>query len=91
MDDKKHVGTGEEVYRTLTESGIEVLYDDRDERPGVKFSDADLVGMPIRITIGDKSLRQGKVELKARCEDKTELVGLQEVVPAVRDMADRLN
>ena len=45
---------------------IDVLIDDRDERPGVKFKDADLIGIPLRITIGDKGLKEGKVELKAR-------------------------
>ncbi len=53
-----------------------MLLDDRPERAGVKFNDADLIGMPIRITIGDKSLKDGKVELKARSEATVELVAV---------------
>jgi len=56
----------EKLYRELSAAGIEVIIDDRDERPGVKFKDADLVGFPIRIGIGEKSLAKGEVELKRR-------------------------
>ena len=55
-----------QIYQELSERGVEVLLDDRDERPGVKFKDADLVGFPIRIGIGEKSLAKGEVELKRR-------------------------
>ncbi|MGD8921801.1 MAG: proline--tRNA ligase [Candidatus Zixiibacteriota bacterium] len=91
MDSEEQVATAETIYESLTAAGIEVLYDDRDERPGVKFSDADLVGMPIRITIGDKSLKEGKVELKARSEDKMDLVSVDKIVEAVKNLAQRLN
>ena len=56
----------ERFYRELTDQGIEVLLDDRDERPGVKFKDADLIGIPIRIGLGEKSLARGEVEIKKR-------------------------
>src|SRR6185436_2151854 len=56
----------EKLYRELSAAGIEVIIDDRDERPGVKFKDADLVGFPIRVGIGEKSLAKGEVELKRR-------------------------
>jgi prolyl-tRNA synthetase len=56
----------ERLYRELSAAGIEVIIDDRDERPGVKFKDADLVGFPIRVGIGEKSLAKGEVELKRR-------------------------
>lgn len=56
----------ERLYTHLRQAGIEVLYDDRDARPGVKFADADLRGLPLRITISDRSLDQGVVELKRR-------------------------
>jgi prolyl-tRNA synthetase len=46
--------------------GVEVLYDDRDERPGAKFKDADLLGMPLRMTVGEKGLKEGIVELRDR-------------------------
>jgi prolyl-tRNA synthetase len=73
----------ERVYRELTEKGVEVLYDDRDERPGVKFKDADLIGMPLRVTIGKKGLADGKVELKARTAKEAELVPLGEIAARV--------
>jgi prolyl-tRNA synthetase len=56
----------EKIYKDLAAQGVEVLLDDRDDRPGVKFKDADLVGFPIRIGIGEKSLAKGEVELKLR-------------------------
>ena len=56
----------EQIYADLVAKGIDVILDDRDERPGVKFKDADLVGFPIRIAIGEKSLANGQVELKRR-------------------------
>jgi len=56
----------EKLYAGLTEHGVDVILDDRDERPGVKFKDADLVGFPIRVAIGEKSLAKGEVEIKPR-------------------------
>jgi prolyl-tRNA synthetase len=67
----------------LESAGIEVLVDDRDERPGVKFKDADLVGIPLRVTVGDKGLKNGQVELKPRSEPdpkKAEPVALDAIV-----------
>jgi prolyl-tRNA synthetase len=69
----------QKLYDELVERGIEVLWDDRDERPGVKFKDADLIGLPLRVTIGAKGLAGGNVELKPRTESdpkKAELVPL---------------
>jgi prolyl-tRNA synthetase len=60
------VETAEQIYNGLTERGVEVLYDDRDERPGNKFKDADLVGIPLRVTVGEKGAREGMVELRPR-------------------------
>jgi len=54
------------IYETLTEAGLDVLYDDRDDRAGVKFNDADLVGIPVRVTVGVRGIKQGIVELKDR-------------------------
>jgi prolyl-tRNA synthetase len=56
----------ERLYAELTAAGVEVLYDDREERPGVKFKDADLIGVPLRVTVGPKALARGAVELKGR-------------------------
>ena len=56
----------EKIYAELTAHGVDVILDDRDERPGVKFKDSELVGFPIRIGIGEKSLAKGEVEIKPR-------------------------
>ncbi len=56
----------ERIYQSLRESGVEVLFDDRKATPGVKFADADLIGLPLRVTVADRSLAQGGVELKRR-------------------------
>jgi prolyl-tRNA synthetase len=69
----------EQVVAALAAAGVEVLHDDRDERPGVKFKDADLVGIPIRIAVGKKGLAEGKAEWKLRGSQAVELVPLAEV------------
>ncbi len=72
----------------LTERDIEVLIDDREERPGVKFKDADLIGVPLRLTVGKKALAQGAVELKARLESNpknSELIALTECAQIVSE------
>ena len=68
------------LYDVLRERNLEVLLDDRDERPGVKFADADLIGIPHRITIGDRGLKEDKIEYLTRMSDKTETLPLDEVV-----------
>jgi prolyl-tRNA synthetase len=66
----------EAIYQTLQAAGVEVLYDDRKESPGVKFADADLIGIPWRVTISSRSLQNGGVEVKRRSEAKAEVVPL---------------
>ncbi len=70
----------DELYKSLTESHIGVLYDDRDVRAGEKFADADLMGIPLRIVISDKTVTNGQVELKARTSNETELLTREELV-----------
>ena len=70
----------EKLYTELKKRNIEVLLDDRDQRPGIKFKDADLLGIPYRITIGEKNLENGKVELKKRTEKDNELVDINNIV-----------
>lgn len=70
----------EALYRALQEARLEVLYDDRRESPGVKFADADLIGIPWRITVSSRSLQSGGVELKRRSEPEKVLVPLELVV-----------
>jgi prolyl-tRNA synthetase len=84
------VAAAEQIYGELTKAGIEVLYDDRQERAGVKFNDADLIGLPIRVTVGDKSLKDGKVELKARVSDQVHLVEIGDIVGAVQKLVEGL-
>jgi prolyl-tRNA synthetase len=74
---------GDLLYQSLLEAGADVLYDDRDERAGVKFKDADLLGIPYRITVG-KLLAQGLVELKHRSHAEAETVPLQGAVEYVK-------
>lgn len=80
----------ERIYADLRAQGIEVLYDDRNARPGVKFKDADLIGVPIRITVGKKSLENGGVELKLRRNKDRELVPLDRVLSVVQTNIDML-
>jgi len=75
--------TAEDLYTQLGGAGLEVLLDDRDERPGVKFKDADLLGIPLRVTIGAKTLARGMVELKGRTETQATEIALAEVVATV--------
>lgn len=70
MEDSRLVETADRFYAELRAAGLEVLYDDRPERPGVKFNDADLVGIPVRITLGTKKLAQGLAEVTVRREAK---------------------
>jgi prolyl-tRNA synthetase len=78
--------TGEKLYKDLQRAGLDVLLDDRDERAGVKFKDADLIGIPYRITVGKKA-GDGVVELFERRSKKTEDVKLSEVVERVQSLA----
>jgi len=77
--------TAEDVYAQCLAAGVEVLLDDRDERPGVKFKDADLLGIPLRVTIGNKTLARGVVELKRRAETQATEVLLDQIVETVRN------
>ncbi len=79
----------EEIYNDLLKSGYDVIIDDRDERPGVKFNDADLTGIPVRITVGDRSLKEKKVELTLRKGLKTEKVPVDEALSAVKSIIEK--
>ncbi len=76
----------EKVYNELQSAGITVLFDDRDERAGVKFNDADLIGCPVRVTVGEKHTIHGMVELKKRTETENKLVALAGMVSAIKNM-----
>ena len=73
-----------EIYSTLLRAGISVLFDDREERAGVKFNDADLIGCPIRVTVGEKALKDGMVELKPRKEKDNKLVPIEAIGETIK-------
>ena len=76
----------EEIYNELHNADITVLLDDRDERAGVKFNDADLIGCPLRLTVGEKALKEGMVELKLRQEKENHLVAIENICDHVRSI-----
>ena len=76
----------QELYKTLNEAGIEVLLDDRNERAGVKFNDADLIGCPIRITIGSRSLANGELEVKLRQTDEEMNIDADNAVSEIKEL-----
>jgi prolyl-tRNA synthetase len=78
--------TAEKVVAELEGAGIEVLYDDRDESAGVKFADADLIGIPLRVTVSKRNLKEGKVEVKRRDSDALELVKLADAAPKIAEI-----
>jgi prolyl-tRNA synthetase len=87
--DAQVVETTERLYQDLQSLGVEVVLDDRDERAGVKFKDADLVGYPLRITIGSKTLANGQVELKERKSGEMQLVSVDEAAQLVKVMINK--
>ena len=93
--DERQRKAGEELYLEMKARGIEVILDDRDERPGVKFNDADLIGIPIRITVGPKALDKGCFELMERSSQDVRLVETgacaEEVQKLVSEGLDALN
>jgi prolyl-tRNA synthetase len=84
--------TATKLYEELQAAGIEVLFDDRADSPGVKFNDADLIGLPIRLTVGDRNLKDGLVEIKRRDQDKSQkrLIPLKSVLEVVREEMEAL-
>jgi prolyl-tRNA synthetase len=86
MRDPHVVATAEAIYRDLAQAGVEVVLDDRDERPGIKFKDADLLGIPLRVTVGQKTLAQGNVEVKRRGRNEVQLVPPTEAAALIRGL-----
>jgi prolyl-tRNA synthetase len=78
------------LYDGLLAAGLEVFYDDRDERPGVKFKDADLIGFPIRVNVGGRSFQSGKIEVISRRDKSARLVAPEEAVSAIRALRAEL-
>jgi len=76
----------EKLYTDLLEAGLEVLLDDRDERPGIKFKDADLIGIPLRVTVGARTLKDGNIELKQRATGEQSIVSVGEIVSQLKQL-----
>ena len=76
------------LHDELESTGIDVLLDDRDARPGFKFKDAELVGFPVRITVGKKGLADGTVDVQARRTGESRKLPPDQVVPTVREMVE---
>ena len=77
--------TADALYAELQAAGVDVLLDDRDERPGVMFADWELIGVPLRITVGERSLADGKIELLARRDMASTAVSVGDALPVVRE------
>jgi prolyl-tRNA synthetase len=95
QDEPDVVRVAEELYRKLTEAGVEVLLDDRDLRGGIKFKDADLIGIPIRVTVGKKSVVEGNVEVKLRAKPESEKVAIDKapgkVLELIRSLKEKVS
>ena len=76
----------EKLYGQLTALGIEVFMDDRKERPGVKFAEMELIGIPLRVTLGERSLAEGKVEVQARGADAADMLAADTAADAIVKM-----
>jgi prolyl-tRNA synthetase len=82
--------TADALYTDLQRAGLEMLYDDRDESPGVKFNDADLIGLPIRLTVSERALAQGGVELKLRKLPEKTIIPLGDAIQKVQEVLQSL-
>ncbi|NQW17263.1 MAG: proline--tRNA ligase [Chloroflexi bacterium] len=89
VDDEGVREAADGLYAELTNAGLDVLYDDRDEKPGVKFKDADLIGIPVRVVVSRRGLNNGQIELKLRTDREATLVPTAEVRDAVKVMLGR--
>jgi prolyl-tRNA synthetase len=90
MSDPDLVETAEKIYQGLLDKGVEVIMDDRDERPGGKFKDADLVGVPMRITVGERGMKEGIVEIRLRESGETTKVEIDKAIDLALEMVGDL-
>jgi len=94
VNEKEVVDAAEKIYKGLMEQGVDVLLDDRDLRAGFKFKDADLLGIPVRVTIGSRELKNGKVEMKLRTESGNTLIpfdeSIQIIINKVKELYDSI-
>jgi prolyl-tRNA synthetase len=81
--DEQLTAVAEQLYQDLQTAGLEVIIDDRDERPGLKFNDADLLGIPYRLTVGKSYTKSGKVEVRRRRDGSTQEMTTDEAVKSL--------
>ncbi|MBN2216670.1 MAG: proline--tRNA ligase [Pirellulales bacterium] len=86
VTDEPTMKVADDLYARLRQAGIDVLMDDRDARAGVKFNDADLIGIPLRVVIGPRGLKEGKLEIKWRWESGAEMIDLETAVEQIADL-----
>jgi len=91
MHDTGVVETAEKIYTELLDVKVDTLLDDRDERAGVKFNDADLLGIPIRVTVGVKGIKGGQVEIKLRSETESFFVPINNAASSIKEKVEALN
>jgi prolyl-tRNA synthetase len=84
--EKAQMDAAEKIYEQLKADGIEVLFDDRDASIGVKLKDIDLIGFPIKVIIGPKSLAEGKIEIKSRADGKVTLVAIADAQKKIKEL-----
>ena len=88
LEDEGVRNEAEKIYRQLQKEHLEVLFDDRDARAGEKFSDSDLFGIPVRLTISKRTFKEGKLELKLRSASQSERVAIEDALKAIKDLCD---
>ena len=88
--DEQVMETASRLYDSLTQKGIDLLFDDRKERPGVKFNDADLIGVPLRLTVGHRALKDNEIEAKLRQENEKSQVPLPDAVQKAGELIQKL-
>jgi len=90
VDDAECKAAADQIYEELQNKGVEVIYDDREVRAGAMFADADLLGVPVRVVVGPKNLKEGKVELRTRDKSVNELVDVKDTVSEVQSLINKL-
>jgi prolyl-tRNA synthetase len=90
MHETAVIEAAEKIYNDLSEIGLDVLLDDRDVRAGIKFKDADLLGTPLRVTLGMRNLKAGQAELKLRFEPDSSLINIQDATNIIREKVNDL-
>ncbi len=89
VDEQRVMSVAERLHDELLDAGVEVLLDDRDQRPGVKFKDADLIGVPLRVVVGERGLKEGQLEIKWRTDEKPTMIAMEGATAAIADILEK--